>query len=364
MQRRADNAVWRQAVIELEPLEHVAPAGQGPAKTLVGTAQIECADAATRYATWPAPTVILSDGAYGVGGFPGDPPTPDGLTAWYAPHVAAWDRYALPETTLWFWGTEIGWATVHPLLAEHGWEYRALHIWNKGIAHVAGNVNSKTIRRFPIVSEVCAQYVRVVRLPTGDGQQLPMQQWLRHEWLRAGLALSKTNEACGVKNAATRKYFTQDHLWYFPPPAMMEHLAAYANTHGRPDGRPYFALDGQAPVTAAAWARLRAKWNHTHGLTNVWTEPAVRGAERLKDDDAKCLHGNQKPLRLIERCLFATSDPGDVIWEPFGGLCSGAVVALQTGRRCYSAEIQPNYYRLAQARLAEAGQELHTDVAS
>ncbi|HEY6541348.1 MAG TPA: hypothetical protein VIZ18_10440, partial [Ktedonobacteraceae bacterium] len=86
-------------------------------------------------------------------------------------HIAAWSRYALPETTLWFWNTEIGWATVHPILALHGWEYKGLHIWDKSIAHIAGNVNSKTIRSFPIVTEVCALYVRDVKLPTVDGQE-------------------------------------------------------------------------------------------------------------------------------------------------------------------------------------------------
>src|SRR5579862_6681189 len=74
-----------------------------------GSVQIELADALDRYACWPAPTVIISDGAYGVGGFPGDPPTEDGLPAWYAPHIAAWSKHALPETTLWLWGVEVGW---------------------------------------------------------------------------------------------------------------------------------------------------------------------------------------------------------------------------------------------------------------
>jgi site-specific DNA-methyltransferase (adenine-specific) len=178
-----------------------------------------------------------------------------------------------------------------------------------------------------------------------------MRQWLRHEWLRSGLPLSRTNEACGVKNAATRKYFTQDHLWYFPPPEMMERLAAYANRHGRPTDRPYFSLDGQSAVTAERWSRMRAKWNHTHGVTNVWSEPAVRGSERLKNNKAKILHTNQKPVRLIERTILASSDPGDVVWEPFGGLCTAALAALWTGRRCYSAEVMANFYRLAAARL-------------
>ncbi len=316
-----------------------------------GTACVEMADARTRYALWPAPTVIVSDGAYGVAGFPGDPPTAAGLAEWYAPHVAAWAEHALPETTLWFWGTEVGWATVHPVMAGHGWEYRACHVWDKGIAHVAGNVNGKTIRRFPVVTEVCVQYVRTVRLPTSDGRTLPLRDWLRAEWERTGLPFGQTNAACGVRNAATRKYFTRDHLWYFPPPEMMERLAHYANAHGAPTEWPYFSTDGRQSVTAAQWARMRAKWNHTHGISNVWLEPAVRGAERLKDDRAKVLHSNQKPLRLIERIITASSDPGDVVWEPFGGLCSAAVASLRTGRHCHSAEIIPEYYVLAKRRI-------------
>jgi DNA methylase len=321
--------------------------------TAVGTIQIEFADVLTRYEKWLSPTVIVSDGPYGLGLFPGDPPTPNKLAEWYEPHIAAWSSSALPETTLWFWCNEIGWATVHPILEKYGWRYRALHVWDKGIAHVAGNVNSKTIRRFPVVTEVCVQYIREVCLLTGDGKLLPIQEWLRYEWQRSGIPLNRTNEACGVKNAATRKYFTQDHLWYFPPPDMMEKIVNYSNTHGNADGRPYFLLEGEAPTIAEKWERMRAKWKHTHGVTNVWAEPANRGEERVKNRNSKYVHANQKPLKLIKRIVEASSDPVDVLWEPFGGLCPTAVVALRTNRVCYSAEINFEYYQLAQKRLLQ-----------
>ncbi|HAA32025.1 MAG TPA: site-specific DNA-methyltransferase [Cyanobacteria bacterium UBA8553] len=309
------------------------------------------ADAVTRYEHWAAPIVIMSDGPYGLGLFPGDPPTHHQLAQWYEPHIQAWANYALPETTLWFWCNEIGWATVHPVLERYGFTYRALHVWDKGIGQIAGNVNSKTIRRFPVVSEVCVQYVRNVLLTAGDGLQLSIQDWLRHEWLRSGLPLSKTNEACGVKNAATRKYFTKCHLWYFPPSEMMERLSNYANQYGKPTEFPYFSLDRKSLVTAQQWSRMRPKWNHTHGVTNVWTEPPVRGNERLKTKMAKSAHANQKPLRLIKRVISASSDAEDVVWEPFGGLCPGAIASLELNRRCYSAEINPDYYQIAQHRL-------------
>jgi site-specific DNA-methyltransferase (adenine-specific) len=238
-------------------------------------------DALDAYAGWPAPAAIISDGAYGVRGFHGDTIGAEGLPGWYRPHVEAWSRYATPATTLWFWNTELGWATVHPLLAASGWDYVQLITWDKGTAHIAGNVNGRTIRRFPVVTEVCAFYQRRLELSGAEGP-LPVQRWLRREWQRSGLALARANEACGVRNAATRKYLTADWLWYWPPGEMVERLAAYANAHGARCGWPYFSLDGRAPVTAKEWDALRYTWRHAHGLTNVWPLAPLHGVERVK----------------------------------------------------------------------------------
>ncbi|WP_437604347.1 DNA methyltransferase [Sorangium sp. So ce590] len=240
---------------------------------------------------------------------------------------------------------------MHPLLDQHGWEYRSCNVWDKGIAHIAGNANTRTLRKFPVVSEVCVQYVRKVLLESG-GAGLPLKAWLRREWERSGLPLRHTNEACGVKNAATRKYFTRCHLWYYPPAEAFERIVAFANAHGRPEGRPYFSVDGKRSLTGPEWASLRAKFHCEVGVTNVWREPAVRGAERFKEE-TRSVHGNQKPLKLLDRIIRASSDPGDVVWEPFGGLCSVAVAAFAAGRRCYSAEIAPAYHAVASSRLAK-----------
>jgi site-specific DNA-methyltransferase (adenine-specific) len=317
----------------------------------MSTAALEHADAGRLYAKWPAPTAIIVDGPYGVAGFPGDPPTPHELHRWYLPHAVAWAEHSTPQTTLWFWGTELSWATVHPVLEMAGWEYRTTHIWNKGIAHIAGNVNGLTIRRFPIASEVCVQYVRRVELTTESGELLHIKEWLRAEWLRTGLPLSRTNEAAGVKNAATRKYFTQCHLWYFPPPKVMERVAKYANRYGKRGGRPYFSLNGKRPLSAAQWSRLRSKWNHQHGITNVWDAPPVHGQERVKDLNGRYLHTNQKPLSLIERIIEASTDRHDVVWDPFAGLATVGVAAAKLGRKYFGAEIDERVYEAAVDRL-------------
>lgn len=310
-----------------------------------GRSHLFLGDSVDLYGGWPAPTTIISDGGYGVLGFEGDTSDHLGLPEWYEPHVAAWSKGATPQTTLWFWNSEIGWAAVHPVLEKHGWRYQNCNIWNKGKAHIAGNVNTTKIRRFPVVSEVCVQYIYEACI---DG--LLLKQWLLREWKRTGLAIRKANEACGVADAAVRKYLDQGHLWYYPPPEMFEKLQKYANAHGNPGGRPYFSIDGESPGTAAQWKALRSKFNCPHGFTNVWDRPPVNGGERLKTPSGKAVHLNQKPLDLMTMLVTASSDLGDVIWEPFGGLFTASLAADGLERCAYGAEIDPTYYQYGLGR--------------
>jgi len=296
-------------------------------------------DSLNFYHTWDRPTVIVSDGAYGVLGFEGDTSDHIHLPQWYEPHIKAWSEFALPSTTLWFWNSEIGWATIHPLLERYGWRYVGTNVWDKGKGHIAGNVNTGRIRQFPIVTELCVHYVFEPRI-----NGLLLKEWLLAEWKRTGLPLREANTACGVADAAVRKYLDQGHLWYFPPPEKFEMLATYANEHGNPAGRPYFSLTGQSPASSEQWAMMRAKFKCPHGVINVWQRDALRNGERIKAPSGKALHLNQKPLDLMERIIEASSDISDVVWEPFGGLFSASLAASHLGRRAYAAEIDSTYY--------------------
>lgn len=310
--------------------------------------KIQLGDSLDFYSSWERPTVIISDGGYGVLGFEGDTSDHLDLPNWYEPHVKAWATYARPSTTLWFWNSEIGWAVVHPVLEKHGWRYVNCNVWNKGKGHIAGNVNTGKIRRFPVVTEVCVQYELEARV---NGRTL--KEWLLGEWKRAGLPLRTANTACGVADVATRKYFDQGHLWYFPPPEMFMRLQRFANEHGAPAGRPYFSLDGNHETTAAKWAMMRTKFRCPHGFTNVWERNALHGKEResVSAIDGRAIHLNQKPLDLVEMTIQASSDPSDVVWEPFGGLFTACVAARRLNRRAFGAEIDPTYFHFGVARL-------------
>jgi site-specific DNA-methyltransferase (adenine-specific) len=133
---------------------------------------------------------------------------------------------------------------------------------------------------------------------------------------------------------------------------MFERMARYANEHGDPDGRPYFSADGREPMSAEDWARYRAKFHCPMGYTNVWSRGALHGRERVKVPNlsAKAAHLNQKPLDLMRLIIAAASDPGDVVWEPFGGLFSASLAARDLGRRAFACEIDPTYFQVGAAR--------------
>lgn len=318
------------------------------------------------YDKWPSPDLIISDGAYGINGFDNDTRTAQSLAEWYRPHIEKWSEKAKPSTCLWFWNTEIGWALVHQLLDNMGWDYVQTVIWDKGIAHIAGNVNGNTIRQFPVVSEISVLYRRRVMLPGPDGVSLPVKEWLRNEWERSGLPLYKANEACGIKNAATRKYLTKDDLWYWPPGEAVEKMSSYTNKYGIPTNRPYFSIDGAELVSADKWDAMRSPWHHRNGITNVWAKGPLADSERYRGGGQKAAprarkasektatHFNQKPLEFMRRQIYATSNKNDIIWEPYGGMASASVAAIELERKPYVAEISEKFQQYADRRLKEA----------
>ena len=105
-------------------------------------------------------------------------------------------------------------------------------------------------------------------------------------------------------------------------------------------------------MIAAEWARMRSKFRCPVGYTNVWERTALHGKERVKvsNINGKSVHLNQKPLDLMRLIIEASSDPGDVVWEPFGGLFSAALAADFAGRRAFAAEVDPTYFQLGLRR--------------
>jgi len=55
-------------------------------------------------------------------------------------------------------------------------------------------------------------------------------------------------------------------------------------------------------------------------MRSDWTLPICTGFERLKGADGKKVHPTQKPESLLHRVILSTSNPGDVVLDPWPSL--------------------------------------------
>jgi site-specific DNA-methyltransferase (adenine-specific) len=65
----------------------------------------------------------------------------------------------------------------------------------------------------------------------------------------------------------------------------------------------------------------------------------------------KTAHPTQKPEELLRRLVLASSDPDDLIFDPFCGSGTTLVVAARHGRRWIGVDADPRYVGIARSRL-------------
>jgi modification methylase len=97
-------------------------------------------------------------------------------------------------------------------------------------------------------------------------------------------------------------------------------------------------------------------------MRSDWEIPVCTGKERLKIDGSKA-HTTQKPEALLYRVILSSSNPGEVILDPFFGTGTTGAVASKLHRHWVGIEQDEQYVRLAQARLdALESREYQADV--
>lgn len=86
-------------------------------------------------------------------------------------------------------------------------------------------------------------------------------------------------------------------------------------------------------------------------MRSDWTLPICTGAERIKDEDGRKAHPTQKPEALLYRVLLSTTNPGDVVLDPFFGSGSTGAAAKRMGRRFIGIEREQIYADFAMDRI-------------
>lgn len=85
-------------------------------------------------------------------------------------------------------------------------------------------------------------------------------------------------------------------------------------------------------------------------MRSDWNLPLVTGKQRIKSNGTKA-HSAQKPEALLYRIVMASSNPGEVVLDPFFGTGTTGAVAKKLGRNWIGIERDKKYIRIAQKRI-------------
>jgi modification methylase len=97
---------------------------------------------------------------------------------------------------------------------------------------------------------------------------------------------------------------------------------------------------------------LKAGNEDIQARSDWWTFPICSGGERLKGEDGRKSHPTQKPEALLHRIIVGTTNPGDVILDPFFGTGTTGAVAKLLGRHFIGLERDAGYIEVATRRIA------------
>ena len=88
-------------------------------------------------------------------------------------------------------------------------------------------------------------------------------------------------------------------------------------------------------------------------MRSDWVIPICNGHERLKNKDGEKAHPTQKPEALLHRIIVSTTNPGDIILDPFFGSGTTGAVAKKLGRNFIGIEQEESYRIAASRRIKE-----------
>jgi len=107
--------------------------------------------------------------------------------------------------------------------------------------------------------------------------------------------------------------------------------------YGKPSGNPL----GKNP--SDVWKLMVHEWE-----TGLWNIPNVKA-----NHPEKTLHPCQFPIELVERCVLAFTEEGDLVLDPFAGVASALLAALRHERRAMGIDREARYITEGENRIRQ-----------
>jgi len=209
-----------------------------------------------------------------------------------------------------------------PHIEDQGLSLRQQIIIDKGIQSVSGRA-TKNYKMFPTVTESILFFYK-------DPKPF-VKTLLKDRQKKLAISAKEINEKLGVKSNGGGMWsiYTGDNVCEQLPTAELWHKLESL-------------LDFSYP-----YEKLAITFNAQTGYTDVWTD-----IDFYKEKNR--YHPTQKPQKLLKRLIIASSNPQDIVLDPFMGGGSTAVACISTNRKYIGFEIDTEYYNKSIMRISEA----------
>lgn len=237
---------------------------------------------------------------------------------WCERWIKELSRVAKSNSSFWLFGYVKMLSQILPIAEKYGFIFRQQIIIDKGMRSISGRKTS-TYRMFPTTTESIFFFVKDNR-PN-------IKKFLKARQKELGLSAKEINDKLKVKTnggGMWSLYTGENILAQIPTKEMWERLQKILK----------FKMD---------YSEVNFTFNPQVGFSDVWRDID------FYEEDRK--HPTQKPLKLIERLIRASSNVGDVVLDPFLGSGTTAVAAIKLGRKFIGIEIDKKYCKYAKNRL-------------
>lgn len=212
-------------------------------------------------------------------------------------------------------------AHILPIAEGLGFELRQQIIINKGIKSVAGRKTS-TYKMFPNTTESILFFIK-------DNKQI-IKPLFKNRAKELGLTSKQINERLGVKSNGGGMwsiYTGKNICEQFPTQKTWNKLMDILELN----------------IEYSDYAQT---YNPIMGLTDVWSDLDFYAKNRI--------HPTEKPYKLIERIIQATTNKNDTVLDLFSGSGITGIVAKKLGRNAILYEIHEEYFAKAITRFNDA----------
>ena len=174
-----------------------------------------------------------------------------------------------------------------------------------------------------------------------------IRDYMLSELIRSGLKLSEIKDLLGRKGNSFYNFFAieqRDNKTEFSMINEKDYLILQKTGYWK---KPYEELRKE-------FEQKRRTYNFKRNIHEIITEPVIKPNENTT-------HSTTKPIRLIRKLIYASSNSGDNILDCFMGSGTTALACIQMNRNVYGCEISKEYFELINNRVLEIQKQKRLD---